>query len=343
MNGRARIAILFGGCSEEHDVSVKSAIEVAASIDPQKYEPIYIGITKTGVWRMCERPHPAWEGDDGRRAVISPDRATHGLLVGERGEGRAVHIDAVFPVLHGRSGEDGAVQGLLELSGIPYVGCDIQSSAICMDKSLAYIVAKDAGIDTPAFSVLDGGVAAPNELAYPVFVKPARSGSSFGVTRVEHADEMDAAISAAREFDRKVVIEQAILGTEVGCAVLGDGSELIVGEVDQITLRHGIFRIHQEAEPEKGSENAVITVPANLPQEQREQIRATAKSIYLALGCNGLSRVDMFVQDDGRIVLNEVNTLPGFTTYSRYPRMMAAAGLALPELIDRLISSSMAR
>ena len=254
-----------------------------------------------------------------------------------------MHIDAVFPVLHGRSGEDGAVQGLLELSGIPYVGCDIQSSAICMDKSLAYIVAKDAGIDTPAFSVLDGGVAAPNELAYPVFVKPARSGSSFGVTRVEHADELDAAISAAREFDRKVVIEQAILGTEVGCAVLGNGSELIVGEVDQITLRHGIFRIHQEAEPEKGSENAVVTVPADLPQEQREQIRATAKSIYLALGCNGLARVDMFLQDDGRIVLNEVNTLPGFTTYSRYPRMMAAAGLALPELIDRLISSSMAR
>nr|AEU25623.1 D-alanine-D-lactate ligase [uncultured bacterium] len=344
MNRRPRIAILFGGCSEEHDVSVKSAMEVAASIDTQKYAPIYIGITKTGVWKMCERPYPAWEGGDGRRAVISPDRETHGLLVGESGECRAVHIDAVFPVLHGRSGEDGAVQGLLELSGIPYVGCDIQSSALCMDKSLAYVVARNAGIDTPAFSVLDGaGVAAPGELAYPVFVKPARSGSSFGVTRVEGADELDAAISAAREYDDRVLIEQAILGTEVGCAVLGDGSELIVGEVDQITLRHGIFRIHQEVEPEKGSENAVVTVPANLPQEQREQIRATAKSIYLAFGCKGLSRVDMFLQEDGRIVLNEVNTLPGFTTYSRYLRMMAAAGLGLPELIDRLISLSMAR
>nr|AEU25635.1 D-alanine-D-lactate ligase [uncultured bacterium] len=344
MSRRPRVAILFGGCSEEHDVSVKSAMEVAASIDTQKYEPVYIGITKTGVWKMCERPYPAWEGGDGRRAVISPDRETHGLLVGESGECRAVHIDAVFPVLHGRLGEDGAVQGLLELSGIPYVGCDIQSSAICMDKSLAYVVAKNAGIDTPAFSVLDGAAAAaPDELVYPVFVKPARSGSSFGVTRVDCADGLDAAISAAREYDGKVVIEQAILGTEVGCAVLGDGSELIVGEVDQITLRHGIFRIHQEVEPEKGSENAVVTVPANLPQEQREQIRATAKSIYLAFGCKGLSRVDMFLQEDGRIVLNEVNTLPGFTTYSRYPRMMAAAGLGLPELIDRLISSSMAR
>jgi D-alanine---(R)-lactate ligase len=344
MTRRPRVAILFGGCSEEHDVSVKSAMEVAASIDTHKYEPIYIGITKSGVWKMCERPHPAWEGGEGRRAVISPDRATHGLLVGRRGECRTVYIDAVFPVLHGKSGEDGAVQGLLELSGIPYVGCDIQSSAICMDKSLAYVVARNAGIDTPAFWVLYGAdIAAPNELAYPVFVKPARSGSSFGVTRVECAGELDAAISAAREYDSKVVIEQAIFGTEVGCAVLGNSADLFVGAVDQITLRHGIFRIHQEAEPEQGSENAVVTVPANLPEAKREEIRATAMSIYMALGCEGLARVDMFLHEDGRIVLNEVNTLPGFTTYSRYPRMMAAAGLGRSELIDRLIALSMGR
>ena len=158
-------------------------------------------------------------------------------------------------------------------------------------------------------------------------MKPARSGSSFGVTKVECADELDAAIAAAREYDGKVLIEQAIVGREVGCAVLGNGADLFVGEVDQITLRHGIFRIHQEAEPEQGSENAVVTVPANLPAEQRDEIRATAKTIYTALGCEGLARVDMFLQDDGRIVLNEVNTLPGFTSYSRYPRMMAAAGL----------------
>jgi D-alanine--(R)-lactate ligase len=344
MTRRSRVAILFGGCSEEHDVSVKSAMEVAASIDTQKYEPIYIGITKSGVWKMCERPHPAWNSGTGRRAVISPDRETHGLLVGERGESRAMHIDAVFPVLHGKSGEDGAVQGLLELSGIPYVGCDIQSSAICMDKSLAYVVARNGGIDTPAFSMLDGAdTAAPNELAYPVFVKPARSGSSFGVTRVDRADELDAAISAARDYDGKVLIEQAIFGSEVGCAVLGNGSDLFVGEVDQITLLHGIFRIHQEAEPEQGSENAVVTVPANLPAEKREEIRATAKTIYVTLGCEGLARVDMFLQEDGRIVLNEVNTLPGFTSYSRYPRMMAAAGLGRSELIDRLISLAMVR
>jgi D-alanine--(R)-lactate ligase len=342
MTRRPRVAILFGGCSEEHDVSVKSAMEVAASIDTQKYEPIYIGITKRGVWKMCERPHPAWDDGTGRRAVISPDRATHGLLVGERGESRAVHIDAVFPVLHGKSGEDGAVQGLLELSGIPYVGCDIQSSAICMDKSLAYVVARNGGIATPAFAVLRGAdTAVPNELMYPVFVKPARSGSSFGVTRVDRANELDAAISAAREYDGKVLIEQAIFGSEIGCAVLGNGSDLFVGEVDQITLLHGIFRIHQEADPEQGSENAVVTVPAALPEEKREEIRETAKTIYTTLGCEGLARVDMFLQEDGRVVLNEVNTLPGFTSYSRYPRMMAAAGLGRSELIDRLISLAM--
>jgi D-alanine--(R)-lactate ligase len=342
MTERPTIAILLGGCSEEHDVSVKSAMEVAASIDTHTYELIYLGITKTGVWKLCERPHPGWERGDLRRAVISPDRATHGLLVGEGRDCRTVHVDAVFPVLHGTTGEDGAVQGLLELSGIPYVGCGIESSAICMDKSLAYVVARNAGIDTPAFSVFDGAdTCAPDDLAYPVFVKPARSGSAFGVTRVERADDVHAAIARAREYDGKVVIEQAIVGTEVGCAVLGNGGELFVGAVDQIELSHGFFRIHQEAEPEQGSENAIVTVPADLPAAKQEEIRATAKSIYTALGCKGLARVDMFLQEDRRIVLNEVNTLPGFTTYSRYPRMMAAAGLDRSGLIDRLIALAM--
>jgi D-alanine--(R)-lactate ligase len=341
---RLKVAILFGGSSEEHDISVKSAMEIALNIDAEKYEPIYIGITKSGVWTVCDPPHPRWEAGDCRRAVISPDRQTHGLLVVDGDYCSAVHIDAVFPLLHGKSGEDGAVQGLLELSGIPYVGCNIQSSAICMDKSLAYIVARSAGVATPEFSVLNGtDMPAPTGLAYPVFVKPARSGSSFGVTKVEGADELDAAVAAARQYDGKVLVEHAIIGTEVGCAVLGSGSELIVGEVDQIQLRHGLFRIHQEAEPEKGSENAVITVPAHLPEATREQIRETAKTIYTALGCDGLSRVDMFLQDDGRIVLNEVNTLPGFTAYSRYPRMMAAAGISLSKVIDRCISLSMRR
>ncbi|MDR1325302.1 MAG: D-alanine--(R)-lactate ligase [Treponema sp.] len=333
---KIKVAILFGGCSEEHNVSIKSACEIAANIDSEKYEPLYIGITQSGAWKVCEKPSADWEHGDCRPAVISPDKEAHGLLVINK-HGHERHIDVVFPVLHGKSGEDGSIQGLLELSGIPYVGCDIQSSVICMDKSLTYIMAKNAGIATPECWVWDDDRPATDAFVYPAFVKPARSGSSFGVTKVSSADGLDAAIESARQYDRKVLIEQAISGFEIGCAVLGNGSELTVGEVDQIRLSHGIFHIHQEATPEKGSENALITVPADLPVEERRRIQETAKNIYKALGCMGLARVDLFLENSGRIVLNEVNTMPGFTSYSRYPRMMNAAGITLSELIDRLI------
>jgi D-alanine--(R)-lactate ligase len=343
---KIKVAILFGGCSEEHDVSVKSAREIAAHIDEEKYEALYVGITKSGDWRLCEKPCPGWEQDATCQAILSPDKKTGGFIIIENGRCHTLRIDVLFPVLHGRSGEDGSMQGLFELSGVPYVGCDIGSSAICMDKSLAYVVAASAGVATPEFCVLGDG--APPEadafketlrsLRYPVFVKPARSGSSFGVSKADGPGELGPAIKSARRYDGKVLIEQAVSGCEVGCAVLGNGSGSIVGEVDHIRLRHGIFRIHQEAEPEKGSENAVITVPANLPAEESARLKETAKRIYRALGCRGLARVDMFLQDDGRIVLNEVNTMPGFTSYSRYPRMMAAAGVTLPELIDHLIT-----
>lgn len=341
---RLKIAILFGGCSEEHDVSIRSAKEVAEHIDTAKYEPIYIGITKSGVWKMCEKPCAEWESGDCSLAALFPDKKIHGLLVMKGNEYEIRPIDVVFPVLHGKTGEDGAIQGLLELSGVPYVGCDIQSSAICMDKSLAYVVVKNAGIATPDFLILNSGdMPDSNTLSYPVFVKPARSGSSFGVTKVSSGNELATAIETARQYDSKVLIEQAISGVEVGCAVLGNVPDLIVGEVDQITLSHGIFRIHQEKEPEKGSENAIFTVPADIPAEKRIEIQEMAKAIYQALGCRGLARVDMFLQESGRIVLNEVNTLPGFTSYSRYPRMMAAGGITLSELIDRLILLALKR
>jgi D-alanine--(R)-lactate ligase len=337
------VAIVFGGASEEHDVSVRSAVEVASAIDPDRYEAVFVGITRSGAWHLCEGPGVGWERGECRRAVISPDREAHGLFVADEAGGEVVHLDAVFPVLHGTTGEDGAVQGLLELAGIPYVGCDLQSSAICMDKSLAYVVARSAGIATPDVVVLDGvGAPMPDGLAYPVFVKPARSGSSFGVSKVEHVGRLEAAVTTARAHDHKVLVEEAVAGTEVGCAVLGEVPDLIVGEVDQITLQHGFFRIHQEAQPERGSENATVTVPAPLPSVVREQVQEAARSIYGALGCRGLARVDVFLQEDGRIVLNEVNTMPGFTSYSRYPRMMAAAGIPLADVVDRCLSLALA-
>jgi D-alanine---(R)-lactate ligase len=334
-----KIGILFGGPSEEHPVSVKSAQEVAKHLDPEKYEPFWIGITKTGAWKLCDNPDDDWETGNCRPAVLSPDRGVHGLLVLAEGHHKTISLDVVLPVLHGKFGEDGAMQGLLELSGIPYAGCDVASSALCMDKTLAYVVAGSAGITTPNFrTVTAEETLDPGRLTFPVFVKPARSGSSFGVSKVSREEELPGAVEAARQYDSKVLVEEAVAGSEVGCAILGTGRELLAGELDQISLSHGFFRIHQESEPESGSENSTITVPANVSAEVRSRVQETAKAIYRALGCRGLSRVDMFLKEDGTVVLNEVNTLPGLTSYSRYPGMMAAAGLPLGEVIDRIVA-----
>ncbi|MDQ0946710.1 D-alanine--(R)-lactate ligase [Streptomyces phaeochromogenes] len=336
---RLKVGIIFGGRSEEHRVSVKSAREVARNLDLEKYEPFYIGITRNGAWKLCDGPDAEWENGNCRSVVLSPDSDVHGLLILEQGRYGTIRLDVVLPVLHGTLGEGGAMQGLLELSGIPYIGCDVQSSALCMDKSLAYVVARSAGIATPNFwTVTADETSDPAQFTYPVFVKPARSGSSFGVTKVSRGEELPSAVETARQYDSKVLIEEAVVGSEIGCAILGNESDLVAGEVDRIALSHGFFRIHQEDAPETGSENSVAIVPADIPEDSRLLVQETAKAVYRALGCSGLSRVDMFLKEDGEVVLNEVNTFPGMTSYSRYPRMMAAAGLTLSEVIDRTVS-----
>ena len=283
-------------------------------------------------------PHADWGVSSCRPVMLSPDRSVHGLIVLEAGRYQTIPLDVVLPILHGKLGEDGAIQGLLELSGIPYVGCDVQSSAVCMDKSLAYLVARSVGISTPKFwAVTANEDLDPDRLTYPAFVKPARSGSSFGVSSVSRREELLSAVEVARQYDSKVLIEEAVVGAEVGCAVLGNDTELIAGEVDRISLSHGFFRIHQEDQPESGSENSTCIVPADISAEACDLVQQTAKALYRALGCRGLSRVDMFLKEDGELVLNEVNTLPGMTSYSRYPRMMAASGFALAEVIDRIV------
>ncbi|NBH06959.1 D-alanine--D-alanine ligase family protein [Amycolatopsis sp. SID8362] len=322
-----KVGILFGGFSEEHPVSVKSAHEVAKHLDPGKYEPVWIRITKDGAWELCDGPG----AEHGRPVVLSPD----GLLVLSDGKYEVIRLDVVLPVLHGRYGEDGAVQGLLELAGVPYAGCDVTGSALCMDKALTYLVTASAGIATPKHWDADED---PGAFSYPVFVKPARSGSSFGVSKVVREEDLADAIEAAREYDERVLIEEAVVGSEIGCSLLGTGSDLITGELDRVALTHGFFKIHQEENPESGSENSAFIVPADIPDEARSLVLETAKAVYRALGCRGLARVDLFLKDDGTVVLNEVNTLPGLTSYSRYPRMMAAAGLPLGEVLDRLLS-----
>jgi D-alanine--(R)-lactate ligase len=316
---------------------------VANTLDTARYELFYIGITQSGAWMLCEGLAVDWESGDCRPAMLSPDRNVHGLLVLKRGRYETIRLDVVLPILHGKLGEDGAIQGLLELSGIPYAGCDIQSSALCMDKSLTYIIARSAGIATPHFSTI-----APTEtvnldpLSYPVFVKPARSGSSFGVSKVSRKEDLAGAVEIARRYDTRVLIEEGVVGSEVGCAILGNEPDLLVGEPDRVALSHGFFRIHQENEPETGSENATFIVPADIPAASRARVQQTARTLYNALGCRGLARVDMFLKEDGTVVLNEVNTMPGMTSYSRYPRMMAAAGLPLASVIDRMVSLALA-
>lgn len=289
---------------------------------------------------LCEEVGENWETSNCRPVILSPDSTVHGLLAWNGKRYETIRLDVALPVLHGRLGEGGAMQGLLELSGIPYVGCDLQSSALCMDKSLAYTVVKNAGIATPNFWVFTASEEVdPSQFTYPIFVKPARSGSSFGVNKVASKEGLQSALKDAMQYDSKILIEEPVIGSEVGCAILGnDGADLMTGEPDRIHLSHGFFKIHQEDDPENGSENATFVVPADISPESRKLVLETAQAIYRALGCRGLARVDMFLTDDGKVVLNEVNTFPGMTSYSRYPRMMAAAGMPLGEVINRIVS-----
>lgn len=330
---RLNLLVLFGGMAEEHNVSIKSAKQLAGWLNPQKYNTYFVYITPNGEWRMVATPDGSLS--DGKQVTLCANRIFRGLIGLEQNE--RIAIDVVFPMLHGNYGEDGTMQGLLELSGIDYVGCDLTASAICMDKSLTYLVAKQAGVPVPQFTILEDENVSIGNLSYPVFVKPARSGSSFGVTKVSCQSELEAAVNEARKYDSKVLVEEAVIGHEVGCAVLSSEEGVITGEIDQIELTGGFFRVHQEKQPEKGSENSVIHVPAKISYDLRCKVAETAKKLYRAIGCQGLARVDMFLLSDGTVMLNEINTMPGFTSYSRYPRMMKASGFSMNTVVDQLI------
>lgn len=337
------IAVIFGGCSPEYPVSLESSHSVIVNLDREKYDVIMLGITKGGEWYRFYGDVSALEDDSWRSgkcvpAVISPDREVHGIIeFGEDGV-RATRIDAAFPVMHGKNGEDGTIQGLCELAGIPVIGCGTLCSAICMDKDRAHKLAELAGADVPAAIVLTGmpdtddieaRVAA---LGYPVFVKPVRAGSSFGITKVSSPAALMDAVRFAFQFDREVIIEEAITGFEVGCAVMGN-DELVIGRVDEIEIYGDIF----DYEEKYTLKTAKIHMPARISEETEKRIQATAGKIYRALDCRVMARVDMFLTPDGRIVFNEVNTIPGFTPHSRFPNMMKGIGLDFPALLDALV------
>lgn len=337
------VAVLFGGCSSEYSVSLASAQAVVQHMDRERYTPVLIGISRSGAWlhytgpveRMAEDTwnDPRWCAP----AVVSLDRGDQTLLVRRGEQIERIHLDAAFPVLHGKNGEDGTVQGVFELAGIPLVGCGVLASALCMDKDRAHKLAAVAGVNVPNSFVLRQGEAQEaasraEVLGYPIFVKPVKAGSSYGVTKVTERGQLAAAVELAFSHDDAVLLEECISGFEVGCAVLGN-DVLTVGAVDEIELQSGFFDYTEKYT----LKTAQIHVPARIRPEQSAQIQETARTVYRALGCRGFARVDLFLDAQGRIVFNEVNTIPGFTAHSRYPSMMKAAGLSLQEVLTAVI------
>lgn len=347
---RKRIAILFGGCSPEYGVSLQSAYSVITHLDREKYEPVLIGISNAGDWFQyvgeIEKIFiDTWcNEEDCIPVVVSPNRTVHGIVTIKNGKIRETHIDAVFPVLHGKNGEDGTVQGMFELAGIPVVGCGVLSSALCMDKDRAHKLVQAAGISVPQSFVLQSGgdaetaIRQAERIGYPLFVKPVRAGSSYGITKVTGQNQLPEALKLAFSYDSTVIVEECISGFEVGCAVL-EKDGFVVGEVDEIELENGFFDFTEKYTLKTSS----IHVPARISAEKAGEIKETAKLIFKALDCRGFARVDMFLDDTGRIVFNEVNTIPGFTTHSRFPNMMKAAGISLEQVIsmavDRAVTS----
>lgn len=347
---RTKVAVLFGGASSEHEVSLVSAYSVLTNIPKDKYDVMCIGITKKGHWLYYpgeyeDIPTGEWEKNpDCATAVISPDSMTKGVIVLGKDDSAFVRkVDVVFPVLHGMNGEDGTVQGLCALAGLPCVGCDMTSSASCMDKTITHRILDSVGIRTAPFCALqrdflddpEGGCDEVERKlgGYPMFVKPATAGSSVGVSRAADREALRNGIKIAFAHSEKVVVEKEIIGKEVECAVLGNGTDLIASIPGQITPAEEFY--DYDAKYRLGT--SVLDIPAKITPEQTEQLRETAKRAYHALGCSGFSRVDFFVADDG-IILNEINTIPGFTPISMYPKLMDNMGISYPELLDRLIT-----
>lgn len=352
---KKRIAVLFGGKSSEHEISRVSASYVISKIPEDEFEIYLIGITKKGKWMLysgdiADIADGSWEKHPGNKtAFISPDTSIGGIVVITEGGCRIIKLDVVFPVLHGKNGEDGTVQGLLELAGIPFVGCGMLSSAECMDKISTNIMLDIAGIDQAAytwFTVSDYrrdpegciNIVESDLQSYPVFVKPASAGSSVGVSKASSREELKAAVEKAAKEDSRILIEENIVGKEVECAVLGNDDPVasIPGEIAPAAEFYDYDAKYNDSSSE-------LYIPARITDELTLNVRTTALRAYRALGCSGLSRVDFFVTDDGRVLLNEINTLPGFTSISMYPKLMAACGIEGSELIAKLIDLAIER
>lgn len=345
---KKRVAVIFGGCSTEYEVSLQSAAAVFKHINTERFDIFQVGITREGDWYHYtgtaeEIAGDLWHKDETRLhpVVISQNRSTRGFLELSKEDGKItgtlVAVDLVFSILHGKNGEDGTVQGLFELAGIPVAGCNMLSSALCMDKDRAHRLVSHAGVAVPRAEVFRQSDKAAitdqiaEKLRYPLFVKPVRSGSSVGITRLKTPEELSDAVERAFAFDAEIIVEEEVQGFEVGCAILGT-EELFVGRVDEIELPGGFFDYREKYTPAASR----IHMPARIDAETEARIQETARTIYRTLGCSGFARVDMFYTPQGEIVFNEVNTIPGFTGHSRYPNMMKGIGLSFSRMLDKL-------
>jgi len=350
------VAVVFGGRSTEHAISCVSAGSVLSAIDRDRFDVVPIGITTEGRWVLtADDPEtlaltggtlPAVD-PTGTALVLPGDPTTKGLVVLDPGEMPADlgSVDVVFPLLHGPYGEDGTLQGLLELAGVPYVGSGVFASAAAMDKHHMKQLLRAAGLDTPGYVIARRGddvTSAVAALDFPVFVKPARGGSSIGITKVDSPDQLQAALDEAHRHDPKALVEQAVVGREVECGVLagrdGRPEASIPAEV-RVTGGQSFY----DFEAKYLSDATEFDIPPDVDAEVVERIRSCAVRAFQALDCEGLARVDFFVTDDGGVLVNEINTMPGFTPASMFPRMWAAAGVDYPTLVSRLLDDALRR
>ncbi|WP_446213118.1 D-alanine--D-alanine ligase family protein [Micromonospora sp. IBSANI012] len=357
--GKTRVAIVFGGRSPEHGISCVSAGSVLGALDPDEFEVVPVGITRQGQWVLAsgdparlaisDRKLPEITAGSGAEVVLRADPTAGGLMVLDPTEGpRALaDVDVVFPVLHGAYGEDGTIQGMLEMADIPYVGANVFASAAAMDKEFTKKLCAAEGIPVGPYAVLRNGMTLSEQdkqrLGLPVFVKPSRAGSSFGITKVDDWAQLDAAVATAREIDTKVLVEGAIAGREIECGVLegeaGGAPEASVLAEVRVVSGHDWY----DFEAKYIDDACEYDIPAGLPDEVTRQVREYATRAFTALDCSGLARVDFFVTPELDVYLNEINTMPGFTPTSMFPRMWAASGLEYPKLVNRLIRTALHR
>ena len=349
---KLKVAVLFGGQSSEHEVSCRSALTIIKNMDKERYEQLLVGITKEGRWLLTESAEAIENGswrNGAAEMILSPDTTHRGFIAMKDGRLEVVPVDVVFPVLHGLYGEDGTVQGTLELARLPYVGCGVVASGVSMDKLFTKIIATTIGVKQAKYQAVRRSELADMDrlvsriesaLPYPVFIKPANAGSSCGVSKAADRDELIRGLELAAHHDRKMLVEEAITGREVECAVLG-GEQPEASGVGEI-LPAGEALFYDYDAKYVNAESKTDTQPS-FSEGKEDEIRRRAVEIFKAVDGYGLARVDFFLQPDGTVVFNEINTLPGFTSISMYPMLWEARGLSVRELIDRLIELALKR